>query len=73
MRLALLDYLKRLPPSESDNYFYTLTETFGMYREKAEILEMSVQRKLSQLCKKTLGMYYSMINVIREKKLFINF
>nr|XP_042911736.1 spatacsin [Parasteatoda tepidariorum] len=52
LRLALLDYLKKYPPSENDNYFYTLANRFGMHREKAEILEMSVQKLLSQLCKK---------------------
>ncbi|XP_042895263.2 spatacsin-like [Parasteatoda tepidariorum] len=55
LRLALLDYLKKYPPSENDNYFYTLANRFGMHREKAEILEMSVQKLLSQLCKKNSG------------------
>ncbi|GIY09526.1 spatacsin [Caerostris extrusa] len=51
LRLALMDYLTRCP-SEGDNYFYALANRFGMYREKAQILEMSVQKQLSQLCKK---------------------
>ncbi|GFQ79912.1 spatacsin [Trichonephila clavata] len=52
LRLALLDYLTRSSSSVGDNYFYSLASQFGMYREKAQILEMSVQKQLSQLCKR---------------------
>ncbi|GFT33800.1 spatacsin [Trichonephila clavipes] len=52
LRLALLDYLTRCSSSVGDNYFYSLASQFGMYREKAQILEMSVQKQLSQLCKR---------------------
>ncbi|XP_035221340.1 spatacsin-like isoform X2 [Stegodyphus dumicola] len=54
LRLALLDYLKRCSPADSDSLFYAVASGFGMYREKAEILEMSVQKQLSQLCKKNI-------------------
>ncbi|CAL1270733.1 unnamed protein product [Larinioides sclopetarius] len=51
LKLALMDYLTRCSQSEGD-YFYALASRFGMHREKAQILEMSVQKKLSQLCKR---------------------
>ncbi|XP_054719660.1 spatacsin-like [Uloborus diversus] len=52
LRLALQDYLKRCSPSNSDSFSYTLAKRFGMHREKAESLEMSVQKILSRLCKR---------------------
>jgi hypothetical protein len=63
LRLAVLDYLKRFHPTDSDTYTMVSLH-FTMYREIAQMLEENAVKLLNSLKHKPLGNYVVQVIVL---------
>ena len=58
--MAILDYIQRCHPSDTDTY-KMVSLYFTMYREIAAMLEDNANRQIQQLKAKSLGQYFNIV------------
>ena len=57
MKVALLDYLKRCDPPDTETYSAVAVK-FEMNREIGELVEKDAKQNLKALAKRTMGIYH---------------